>query len=57
MTMTEAQEIKLNRIIKKLEDARKALSEFQTEWPYLNKMEAQNVSEASEYIKRAIDCL
>ena len=55
--MTEAQEIKLNRIIKKLVDARKELSELQTEWPYLNKAEAQNVSEASQRIKQAIDCL
>lgn len=55
--MTEAQEIKLIRIISKLVDAKKELSVLQTEWPYLNKAEAQNVSEASEHIERAIDCL
>ena len=55
--MTEAQEMKLYRIISKLIDARKELSDLQTEWPYLSKAEAQNVSEASQRIKQAIDSL
>ena len=54
--MTEAQEKKLYRIIKKLVDARN-LREWPTEWPFLNKAEAQNIQEASEHIKIAIDCL
>lgn len=57
MTMTEAQQMKLNFIIKKLEQARREMSELQLDWPYLNKAEAQNVSEASERIQQAIYCL
>lgn len=55
--MTEAQQMKLNFIIKKLEQARREMSELQLDWPYLNESDGRKVAEASERIKQAIDCL
>lgn len=57
--MNESQLIKLNRILKKLEDTQRDLKELAYNQGYdpLNSAEQSNVEEALMYVSKAINCL
>ena len=57
-TMNKSQEIRWNRIIKKLTDAKKELKQLAYgEWQPLNNAELEQVESALSHLTKTINCL